>query len=142
MKIAFVFPGQGSQSVGMLSSFAGDPAVADVVRRASGALGFDIGKLMAEGPAEELGLTINTQPCMLTAAYAMYAAWRSGGGAAPAVVAGHSLGEYTALTAAGVFQLEDAVRFVRFRAQAMQEAVPIGVGGMAAILGLDDAQVR
>jgi [acyl-carrier-protein] S-malonyltransferase len=142
MKIAFVFPGQGSQSVGMLASFAGDPTVADVVRRASDALGFDLGRLMAEGPAEELGLTINTQPCMLTAAYAMFAAWRAGGGRPPSVVAGHSLGEYTALTAAGVFTLEDAVRFVRFRAQAMQEAVPVGVGAMAAILGLDDAQVR
>lgn len=142
MKIAFVFPGQGSQSVGMLSSFANDAAVSDVVQRASSALGFDIGKMMADGPAEELGLTINTQPCMLTAAYAMYAAWRAAGGPAPAVVAGHSLGEYSALTAAGVFKLEDAVRFVRFRAQAMQEAVPVGVGAMAAILGLDDAQVR
>jgi [acyl-carrier-protein] S-malonyltransferase len=142
MKVAFIFPGQGSQSVGMLSSFANDPAVSDVLRRASAALGFDIGRLIAEGPAEELGLTINTQPCMLTAAYAMYAAWRAGGGATPAVVAGHSLGEYSALTAAGVFTLEDAVRFVRFRAQAMQEAVPVGVGAMAAVLGLDDAQVR
>ena len=142
MKIAFVFPGQGSQSVGMLSSFAGNAAVADVVQRASNALGSDIGRLMAEGPAEELGLTVNTQPCMLTAAYAMYSAWRAAGGAAPAVVAGHSLGEYSALTAAGAFTLEDAVRFVRFRAQAMQEAVPVGVGAMAAILGLDDAQVR
>jgi len=142
MKIAFVFPGQGSQSVGMLSSFAGNAAVADVVQRASNALGSDIGRLMAEGPAEELGLTVNTQPCMLTAAYAMYSAWRADGGPAPVVVAGHSLGEYSALTAAGVFTLEDAVRFVRFRAQAMQEAVPVGVGAMAAILGLDDAQVR
>ena len=142
MKIAFVFPGQGSQSVGMLSSFAGSAAVADVVQRASYALGSDIGRLMAEGPAEELGLTVNTQPCMLTAAYAMYSAWRAAGGPAPAVVAGHSLGEYSALTVAGAFTLEDAVRFVRFRAQAMQEAVPVGVGAMAAILGLDDAQVR
>ncbi len=142
MKIAFVFPGQGSQSVGMLSSFADNAAVTDVVRRANDALGFDIGRLMAEGPAEDLGLTVNTQPCMLTAAYAMYAAWRAAGGPAPAIVAGHSLGEYSALTAAGVFKLEDAVRFVRFRAQAMQEAVPVGVGAMAAILGLDDAAVR
>jgi [acyl-carrier-protein] S-malonyltransferase len=142
MKIAFVFPGQGSQSVGMLSSFAGDATVADVVERASAALGQDLGRLMAEGPAEELGLTVNTQPCMLTAAYAMFCAWRAAGGPLPAVVAGHSLGEYSALTAAGVFALEDAVRFVRFRAQAMQDAVPVGVGSMAAILGLDDDQVR
>jgi [acyl-carrier-protein] S-malonyltransferase len=142
MKIAFVFPGQGSQSVGMLASFAGDPVVAMVVQRASDALGQDLGRLMAEGPAEELGLTVNTQPCMLTAAYAMFAAWRAAGGPLPAMVAGHSLGEYSALTAAGAFALEDAVRFVRIRAQAMQDAVPVGVGAMAAILGLDDAQVR
>jgi [acyl-carrier-protein] S-malonyltransferase len=126
----------------MLSSFAGDATVADVVERASAALGQDLGRLMAEGPAEELGLTVNTQPCMLTAAYAMFCAWRAAGGPLPAVVAGHSLGEYSALTAAGVFALEDAVRFVRFRAQAMQDAVPVGVGSMAAILGLDDDQVR
>jgi [acyl-carrier-protein] S-malonyltransferase len=142
MKIAFVFPGQGSQSVGMLASFAGDSTVQSIVQRASDALGQDLGRLMAEGPAEELGLTVNTQPCMLTAAYAMFAAWRAAGGPPPAMVAGHSLGEYSALTAAGAFALEDAVRFVRFRAQAMQEAVPVGVGAMAAILGLDDAQVR
>src|SRR5215467_7769924 len=142
MKIAFVFPGQGSQSVGMLSSFAGDPTVASVVKRASDALGQDLGKLIAEGPAEELGLTVNTQPCMLTAAYAMFEAWRAAGGPMPAIVAGHSLGEYSALTAAGAFALEDAVPLVRFRAQAMQDAVPVGVGAMAAILGLDDAQVR
>lgn len=142
MKIAFVFPGQGSQSVGMLASFADDPVVANVVQRASDALGQDLGRLMAEGPAEELGLTVNTQPCMLTAAYAMFAAWRGAGGPMPAMVAGHSLGEYSALTAAGAFALEDAVRFVRVRAQAMQDAVPVGVGAMAAILGLDDAQVR
>lgn len=142
MKIAFVFPGQGSQSVGMLTSFAGNPFVADVVQRASDALGQDLGRLMDEGPAEELALTVNTQPCMLAAAYAMFAAYRAAGGPLPAVVAGHSLGEYSALTAAGAFELEDAVRFVRFRAQAMQDAVPVGIGAMAAILGLDDAQVR
>jgi [acyl-carrier-protein] S-malonyltransferase len=142
MKIAFVFPGQGSQSVGMLASFGGDPTVASVVQRASDALGQDLGRLMAEGPAEELALTVNTQPCMLAAAFAMFAAYRAAGGPLPAVVAGHSLGEYSALTAAGAFELEDAVRFVRFRAQAMQDAVPVGVGAMAAILGLDDAQVR
>jgi len=142
MKIAFVFPGQGSQSVGMLSSFAGDATVSKVVQRASDALGQDLGRLIAEGPAEDLGLTVNTQPCMLTAAYAMFAAWRAADGPLPEVVAGHSLGEYSALTAAGAFTLEDAVRFVRIRAQAMQDAVPVGVGAMAAILGLDDAQVR
>jgi [acyl-carrier-protein] S-malonyltransferase len=142
MKIAFVFPGQGSQSVGMLASFAGDPVVNDVLSRASAALGQDLAKLIAEGPAEELNLTINTQPCMLVAGYALFAAWRAAGGPLPAVMAGHSLGEYTALTAAGSLSLEDAVRLVRFRAQAMQEAVPVGVGAMAAILGLDDAQVR
>lgn len=142
MKIAFVFPGQGSQSVGMLASFAGNAAVGDVVRRASAALGQDLERLVAHGPAEELALTVNTQPCMLTAAFAMFAAWRADGGPMPAVVAGHSLGEYTALTAAGALALEDAVRLVRQRAQAMQDAVPVGVGAMAAILGLDDATVR
>jgi [acyl-carrier-protein] S-malonyltransferase len=142
MKIAFVFPGQGSQSVGMLASFAGNAAVEDVLRRASAALGQDLAKLIANGPAEELNLTVNTQPCMLVAGYAMFAAWRDAGGPMPSVMAGHSLGEYTALAAAGSLTLEDAVRLVRFRAQAMQEAVPVGVGAMAAILGLDDAQVR
>ncbi len=138
MKLAFVFPGQGSQSVGMLSSFAGDAAVGGVVQRASAALGEDIARLIAEGPAEALALTVNTQPCMLTAGYAMYAAWRAAGGPAPAMMAGHSLGEYTALAAAGVLEFGDAVRLVRFRAQAMQDAVPVGAGGMAAILGLAD----
>jgi [acyl-carrier-protein] S-malonyltransferase len=142
MKIAFVFPGQGSQSVGMLASFAGHAVVDDVLGRASAALGQDLAKLIAEGPAEELNLTVNTQPCMLVAGYALFAAWRAAGGPLPAVMAGHSLGEYTALTAAGSLSLEDAVQLVRFRAQAMQEAVPVGVGAMAAILGLDDAQVR
>lgn len=142
MKLAFVFPGQGSQSVGMLTPFAGDSVVTDIVARASKALGQDIGKLIAEGPAEELGLTVNTQPCMLTAGYACFAAWQAAGGPAPVMMAGHSLGEYTALTAAGVFTLDDAVQLVRFRAQAMQEAVPVGTGGMAAILGLSDEQVR
>lgn len=142
MKIAFVFPGQGSQSVGMLNSFAGEAVVDDVLRRASAALGQDLARLIAEGPAEALNLTVNTQPCMLVAGYALYAAWRAAGGPQPTVMAGHSLGEYTALAAAGSLSLEDAVRLVRFRAQAMQEAVPVGVGAMAAILGLDDAQVR
>ncbi|MFZ5538783.1 MAG: ACP S-malonyltransferase [Pseudomonadota bacterium] len=142
MKVAFVFPGQGSQSVGMLAPFAGNAAVEDVVRRASDALGQDLGRLMAEGPAEDLNLTVNTQPCMLTAAYAVFAAWRAAGGRMPDLMAGHSLGEYTALTAAEALRLEDAVALVRFRAQAMQDAVPLGTGAMAAILGLADEQVK
>ena len=142
MKIAFVFPGQGSQSVGMLDSFEGNAAVAAVLTEASAALGQDVGALIKAGPAEELSLTVNTQPVMLTAGAAVYRAWRAAGGAEPAVVAGHSLGEYTALTAAGALSLADAVRLVRFRAQAMQDAVPVGLGGMAAILGLTDDQVR
>lgn len=142
MKLAFVFPGQGSQSVGMLDAFAGNAAVDAVLARASGALGQDLAALIAKGPAEDLGLTVNTQPAMLAAGMAIYAAWQAAGGAAPSVVAGHSLGEYTALTAAGVFTLEDAVQLVRFRAQTMQEAVPVGTGTMAAILGLSDDAVR
>jgi [acyl-carrier-protein] S-malonyltransferase len=142
MKLAFVFPGQGSQAVGMLDSFADNAAAMDVVRRADAALGQPISTLIASGPADELALTVNTQPAMLTASIAMYAAWRAAGGAVPAVMAGHSLGEYSALTAAGVFTLEDAVPLVRFRAQAMQDAVPVGAGIMAAILGLSDEQVQ
>jgi [acyl-carrier-protein] S-malonyltransferase len=142
VKIAFVFPGQGSQSVGMLNSFGDNAAVQSVVARASSALGQNIGALIEVGPAEDLNLTINTQPALLTAGYAIYAAWRAAGGAEPAVVAGHSLGEYTALVAAGALELEDAVRLVRFRAQAMQDAVPVGMGSMAAILGLTDDNVR
>jgi [acyl-carrier-protein] S-malonyltransferase len=141
-KIAFVFPGQGSQSVGMLDSFADSEPAQDVIRRADEALGQSLSSLIAQGPADDLALTVNTQPAMLTASMAMYAAWRAAGGARPAVVAGHSLGEYSALTAAGVFRLEDAVRLVRFRAQVMQEAVPVGTGSMAAILGLSDEQVQ
>jgi len=141
MKIALVFPGQGSQSVGMLTSFAESAAASEVVRRADAALGQPISRLMAEGPAEELALTVNTQPAMLAASLAMYEAWREAGGAVPSMMAGHSLGEYSALTAAGVFGLDDAVRLVRFRAQAMQAAVPVGTGSMAAILGLTDEQV-
>ncbi|WP_118180714.1 ACP S-malonyltransferase [Paraburkholderia phosphatilytica] len=142
MKFAFVFPGQGSQAVGMLNAFADSAVVRDTVQEASDALGQDLGKLSAEGPADELNLTTNTQPVMLTAAYAMYRAWQTAGGAAPALVAGHSLGEYTALVAAGALAFRDAVPLVRFRAQAMQTAVPVGEGGMAAILGLDDDTVR
>jgi len=140
-RVAFVFPGQGSQSVGMLGSWGQDSAVQDVVRRASGALGEDLGRLIAEGPAGLLEMTVNTQPCMLTAGCAAYAAWSAAGGPVPAMMAGHSLGEYTAWVAAGAMRLEDAVPLVRFRAQVMQDAVPVGVGTMAAILGLDDQQV-
>ena len=142
MKFAFVFPGQGSQSVGMLNAFADHAIVRETVQEASDALNQDLGKLIAEGPAEDLNLTTNTQPVMLTAAYAIYRAWQQAGGPAPAIVAGHSLGEYTALVAAGAIAFRDAVPLVRFRAQAMQTAVPVGEGGMAAILGLDDDTVR
>ncbi len=141
MKIAFVFPGQGSQAVGMLDAFAGEPAVQEVLARAGEALGEDLAGLIAGGPAEQLNLTVNTQPAMLAAGVAIYRAWLAAGGAVPAIMAGHSLGEYTALTAAEAVSLEAAVRLVRFRAQAMQEAVPAGSGGMAAILGLSDEQV-
>ena len=140
-RVAFVFPGQGSQSVGMLAPFAADAVVGDVVRRASAALGEDIGRMIAEGPAERLELTVNTQPCLLAACAAIFAAWRAAGGPAPAMMAGHSLGEYSALVAADSIRLEDAVPLVRFRAQVMQEAVPVGVGTMAAILGLDEESV-
>jgi [acyl-carrier-protein] S-malonyltransferase len=142
MKIAFVFPGQGSQVVGMLDSFADCVPAMDVVRRADAALGLPLSTLIARGPADDLALTINTQPAMLTASMAMLAAWRDAGGPQPSVMAGHSLGEYSALTAAGVFALDDAVQLVRFRAQAMQQAVPVGTGIMAAILGLSDEQVQ
>jgi len=141
-KIAFVFPGQGSQAVGMLDAFAGNAAVADAVARASAALGQDLGALIAQGPVEQLNLTTNTQPVMLTAGVAFFDAWRAAGGPMPDLVAGHSLGEYAALVAAGALSLEDAVRLVRIRADAMQRAVPVGTGGMAAILGLDDDTVR
>ena len=141
-KIAFVFPGQGSQAVGMLDAFAGNAAVADAVARASAALGQDLGALIAQGPVEQLNLTTNTQPVMLAAGVAFFDAWRAAGGPMPDLVAGHSLGEYAALVAAGALSLEDAVRLVRIRADAMQRAVPVGTGGMAAILGLDDDTVR
>jgi len=142
MKVAFVFPGQGSQAVGMLDSLAGNAAVRDVLRRANAALGEDIAGLIAKGPLEQLSLTVNTQPAMLAADFAVYRAWRAAGGRAPAVMAGHSLGEYSALVAAETLPLESTLRLVRFRAQAMQESVPAGTGGMAAILGLSDDQVR
>jgi [acyl-carrier-protein] S-malonyltransferase len=141
MSLAFVFPGQGSQSVGMLDAFAGNPAVDRLLADAGAALGEDLAGLIARGPAETLGLTVNTQPAMLVAGLACYLAWKQAGGPAPIAVAGHSLGEYTALTAAGALDAGQAVRLVRIRAQAMQEAVPVGTGGMAAILGLDDAAV-
>ena len=141
-KLAFLFPGQGSQSVGMMAAWGANPAVAAVLNRANAALGEDISQLIAAGPAEQINLTVNTQPAMLTAAYAAYSAWLAAGGKLPTVAAGHSLGEYTALVAAGVLNLEDAVRSVRVRASAMQAAVPVGVGAMAAILGLESAKVR
>jgi [acyl-carrier-protein] S-malonyltransferase len=133
---AFVFPGQGSQSVGMLDAWGDHPAVVETLKEASDALGEDIGRLVKEGPKEALALTTNTQPVMLVAGIAAYRAWRAEGGDEPAVVAGHSLGEYTALVAAGALTLADAAPLVRFRAQAMQDAVPVGTGAMAAILGL------
>lgn len=126
----------------MLNGFGENPIVQQTVAEASEALKFDLGKLIAEGPKEDLDLTTNTQPVMLTAAVAFYRAWINAGGKQPSIVAGHSLGEYSALVAAGVIPFKDAVPLVRFRAQAMQEAVPVGQGGMAAILGLSDDDVR
>lgn len=142
MKFAFLFPGQGSQSVGMMQAFGDSKAVRDVFAEASEVLKQDLWKLVEEGPESDLNATVNTQPVMLTAGYAVYRAWREAGGAEPGLVAGHSLGEYTALVAAGVIAFGDALPLVRFRAQAMQEAVPVGEGAMAAILGLDDDAVR
>ncbi len=139
---AFVFPGQGSQSVGMLDAWGDHPAVRDTLIEASDALGEDIAALIAQGPKETLDLTTNTQPVMLTAGVACWRAWLAETGLQPALVAGHSLGEYAALVAAGALTLRDALPLVRFRAQAMQEAVPVGVGGMAAILGLDAQAVK
>jgi [acyl-carrier-protein] S-malonyltransferase len=138
---AFVFPGQGAQSVGMLDAWGDHPAVRAVLAEASEALGEDLGRLIREGPAPTLELTTNTQPVMLAAGIACYRAWRAEGGDEPAAVAGHSLGEYSALVAAGALSLADALPLVRFRAQAMQQAVPVGAGAMAAILGLDSAAV-
>ena len=138
---AFVFPGQGSQAVGMLDAWGDHPAVAEVLNEASDALGEDIARLIHEGPKEALALTTNTQPVMLVAGVAAWRAWLAEGGAKPAVVAGHSLGEYAALVAAGVLTLAQAAPLVRFRADAMQKAVPVGTGAMAAILGMDSAKV-
>ncbi len=139
---AFVFPGQGSQTVGMLDAWGDHPEVRRTLEEASAALGEDVGALIKNGPKEQLDLTTNTQPVMLTAGIACYRAWLAETGLKPAVVAGHSLGEYTALVAAEALSLAEALPLVRFRAQAMQDAVPVGVGAMAAILGLDAAAVR
>ncbi len=139
---AFVFPGQGSQAVGMLDAWGDHPAVRSTLAEASEALGEDVGRLIHEGPKEQLDLTTNTQPVMLAAGIACYRAWLADTGLEPAAVAGHSLGEYTALVAAGALTLADALPLVRFRAQAMQDAVPVGVGAMAAILGLEADAVR
>jgi len=141
MTLAIVFPGQGSQSVGMMKGFADDPAVLETFREAARLSGIDYWAMANEGPAELLNQTVNTQPLMLVAGVACWRAWRARGGAVPAWLAGHSLGEYSALVAAGALRFEDAVPLVRLRAQAMQEAVPEGTGGIAAILGLDDARV-
>ena len=138
---AFVFPGQGSQSVGMLDAWGDHPEVAAALQESSEALGEDVGRLIKEGPKEALALTTNTQPVMLVAGVAAWRVWRAEGGALPAVVAGHSLGEYSALVAAGVLTLSQAAPLVRFRAAAMQEAVPVGTGAMAAILGMPSTQV-
>ncbi|MEK6667270.1 MAG: ACP S-malonyltransferase [Pseudomonadota bacterium] len=140
--LAFVFPGQGSQAVGMLDAWGDHAAVRETLAEASEALGEDIARLIAEGPKESLDLTTNTQPVMLTAGVACWRAWLAETGLKPAAVAGHSLGEYSALVAAGALTLRDALPLVRFRAQAMQDAVPVGVGGMAAILGLDAEAVK
>jgi [acyl-carrier-protein] S-malonyltransferase len=139
---AVLFPGQGSQAVGMLDGWGDHPAVRSTLTEASDALGLDMDGLIRTGPKEQLDLTTNTQPVMLTAGIACYRAWLAETGIAPSVLAGHSLGEYTALVAAGAIGLADALPLVRFRAQAMQEAVPVGAGAMAAILGLDAEAVR
>jgi len=142
MSLAFVFPGQGSQSVGMLSALAGtSPVVQSVFAQASQVLGYDLWRRCQEGPEEALNQTECTQPAMLAAGVATYRLWRERGGSAPALMAGHSLGEFSALVAAGCLDFEDAVDLVKFRAQAMQAAVPAGEGGMAAILGLEDIDV-
>lgn len=138
MNFAFVFPGQGSQSVGMMAAYGESAVIRQVFAEASDALGQDLWQMVAEGPAELLAQTVNTQPLMLTAGVAVYREWVARGGAAPSLVAGHSLGEYSALVAADVLDLAEAVKLVRLRAQAMQEAVPQGEGAMAALLGLDE----
>jgi len=142
MKLAIVFPGQGSQAVGMMQAYGESATIRDTFDEASSVLGRDLWQLVSEGPAEALSQTVNTQPLMLTAGVAVYRAWLQKGGPEPAMVAGHSLGEYTALVAAGSLDFADALPLVQFRAQVMQEAVPQGEGAMAAILGLDDDSVR
>ena len=141
-KTAFLFPGQGSQTVGMLADYRDEPVLQHTFNEASGALGYDLWALIQDGPAEQLNSTDKTQPALLTAGVALWRLWLHRGGARPAMLAGHSLGEYTALCCAGVFSLGDAVRLVEKRGQLMQSAVPAGEGAMAAILGLDDEQVR
>lgn len=141
MKFAFAFPGQGSQSLGMMAGYGAAPVIRATFDEASAALGRDLWQLAADGPAEAQSQTVNTQPLMLTADIAVYRFWLAKGGARPALVAGHSLGEYSALVAAGVLQLKDAVALVELRARAMQAAVPAGEGAMAAVLGLDAAAV-
>ncbi len=142
MAFAFVFPGQGSQSVGMMAAYGDSSVIRSTFDEASATLGQDLWQLVADGPAELLAQTVNTQPLMLTAAIATYRLWIEKGGKLPAIVAGHSLGEYSALVAAGVIEFKDAVPLVRLRAAAMQEAVPVGTGAMAAILNLDDEKIR
>ena len=141
-KFAFVFPGQGSQSRGMMNGYADFPVVRNTFAEASDVLKQDLWQLVADGSDDDLNSTVNTQPIMLTAGVAVYRAWQSQNGAMPAIMAGHSLGEYTALVAAGALSFTDALPLVRYRAQCMQQAVPEGVGGIAAILGLDDETVR
>ena len=142
MTFAFVFPGQGSQSVGMMTAYGDAAVVRATFDEASTTLGQDIWELLSQGPAEALAQTVNTQPVMLTAGIATYRLWLDKGGRLPAVVAGHSLGEYSALVAAGVIDFRDAVPLVRLRAAAMQEAVPVGTGAMAAIMNLDDDRIQ
>lgn len=142
MNFAFVFPGQGSQSVGMMAAYGDNIVIRDTFGEASGILGFDLWDMVANGSAEALNQTINTQPAMLTAGVAVYRLWCAQGGAVPSLMAGHSLGEYSALTCAGALAFSDALKLVRLRAEAMQSAVPEGVGAMAAVLGLDDDAVR
>lgn len=143
MTLAFVFPGQGSQSVGMLAALgAAEPVVRETFDEASGVLGYDLWALAQQGPEADLGATERTQPAMLAAGVAVWRAWCAHGGARPVAMAGHSLGEYTALVCSGSLDFQTAVDLVRFRGQAMQRAVPLGTGAMAAVLGLDDAEVE
>ena len=141
-KIAFVFPGQGSQSVGMLDAFGDNQVVLSTLNQAGKALGFDLAEMIQKGPAEVLALTENTQPVMLASAIAIYRAWLAAGGSVPSMMAGHSLGEYTAYVASGAIGFDDAIPLVKFRAQSMQSAVPVGTGSMAAIVGMSDSAVK